>query len=116
MVTNDRSLNGPSTYAPACVSVFAVERLAVNRLRTVVPLIDRFCHLATVKGFPAIVPFNYKLNYLSRSPVFLCSPRFGGRARAGEGQRGETIGFDFKTVFPADRGSLRHHEARNTRR
>lgn len=54
-----------------CILVYAVQRLAVNRLRTVVPLIDCFCHLATVKGFGAIVPFNYGLNYLSRSPVFL---------------------------------------------
>jgi len=64
-------------------------------------LIDCFCHLATVKGFRAIVSFNYELNYLSRLPAF---PTFNSCALARESRR---WGFVFKVLFPVDRGSLR---------
>lgn len=71
MVTNDRILNGRGTYTGSMYRLVHIERVSPWIGCTVVPLIDCFCHLATVKGFAAIVPFNYGLNYLSRSPAFL---------------------------------------------
>lgn len=103
------SLNGRGTYTDIVYKRVYIERLAVNRLCTVVPLIDCFCHLATVKGFAAIVPFNYGLNYPSRSPVF-------PRLVFVPANRHERVARNFKTIFPVDHGSLRGIMSRNTRR
>ena len=84
-----------------------IERVSPWIGRTVVPLIDCFCHLATVKGFVAIVPFNYQLNYLSLVPhVSAFPPLFAAvHARVPLTNRG-SLSRNFKTLLPMDRGSF----------